>query len=224
MRYFIITVLLVGAILGSYYLLIDGKKKASIDPFEAAFPILGFKDISPEGDTIEHRIPDFSFINQDSMLITNETFAGKAYISDFFFIHCPSICPRVKAQMLRIYDKFEDNDNLLLLSHSIDTRNDTVPALKAYAEKLKVDSSKWHFVTGDKDMIFSLADEYFVSAMEAPDVAGGFDHSGRIILVDKDRHVRAFAEGTDPEDVTRFLRDLEWFMKEEYSDKNAKVN
>lgn len=220
MRYLIIAGLLVGAILGTYYLTTDAKSKAPVDPFMEAFPVLGFKDITPEGDTIEHKIPDFTFINQDSMEVTNETFAGKAYVSDFFFIHCPSICPRVKQQMLRIYEKFKDNDDLLMLSHSIDTRNDTVPALKTYAKKLDIDTDKWQFVTGDKDMIFTLADEYFVTAMVAPDVAGGFDHSGRIILVDENRQVRAFAEGTDPEDVTRFLKDLEWFMEETYGEQN----
>lgn len=177
-------------------------------------PILGFRDVDSKGDTVYHSIPDFSFINQDSMIITNKTFAGKAYVSDFFFIHCPSICPKVKAQMLRVYEKFEDNDNLVLLSHSIDTRNDTVPALKAYANKLDIETDKWHLVTGDHDLIYEMADKYFVAAMVNEDAPGGFDHSGRIILVDENRHVRSFAEGTDPKDVTRFMKDIENFLNE----------
>ena len=185
-----------------------------VDQSSGELPILGFRDVAPNGDTIYHSIPDFSFIDQDSNIITNETFAGKAYISDFFFIHCPSICPKVKAQMLRIYEKFEDNDNLLLLSHSIDTRNDTVPALKAYANKLEIETDKWHLVTGDHDLIYEMADKYFVAALVNEDAPGGFDHSGRIILVDENRHVRAFAEGTDPEDVTRFMQDVENFLNE----------
>ena len=116
--------------------------------------------------------------------------------------------------MLRLYEKFEDNDNLLFLSHSIDTRNDTVPALKAYAEKLEIDTDKWHLVTGDHDLIYEMADKYFVAALVNEDAPGGFDHSGRIILVDENRHVRAFAEGTDPDDVTRFMQDIESFLND----------
>lgn len=220
MRYLIITILLLSSLFGIYYFTVDKGPEAVSSEFDEAFPILGFKDISPEGDTVNHSIPDFSFINQDSLEITNETFADKAYITDFFFIHCPSICPRVKAQMLRVYEKFEDNDNLLLVSHTLDPKRDTVAALHSYADKLGVDANKWHFVTGEKDMIYSMNSEYFIVANEDPDVAGGIDHSGRIVLVDKNRHVRAFAEGTDPEDVTRFLKDLEWFLEEEYGNAN----
>lgn len=177
-------------------------------------PILGFKDVDEKGDTILHKIPDFEFINQDSAVVDNATFENKVYIADFFFIHCPSICPKVKAQMMRIYEKFEDNDKVILLSHSIDTKNDTVPALKNYANKLDVKTQKWHFVTGDHDEIYSIADEYFVAAMVNEDAPGGFDHSGRIILVDEDRHVRSFAEGTEPESVDRLLLDIEKLLNE----------
>ncbi len=178
-------------------------------------PIFGFKDVDSKGDTIYHKIPDFSFIDQDSNIITNETFAGKAYITDFFFIHCPSICPKVKAQMMRIYDEFENNDQLLMISHSIDTRNDTVPALKAYANKLDVNTEKWRFVTGEHDLIYEMADDYFITALVDEDAPGGFDHSGTLILVDKNRHVRASANGTDPKSVDEFLVKIEKLLNEE---------
>ena len=103
-------------------------------------PIIGERDISPAGDTIYPSIPDFEFVDQDSQIVNNATFAGKAYVVDFFFIHCPTICPKVKANGLRIYNKFKDNDKLLMLSHSIDVRNDTVAALKHHAEKLGIES------------------------------------------------------------------------------------
>ncbi|MEM8908929.1 MAG: SCO family protein, partial [Bacteroidota bacterium] len=115
-----------------------------------ALPILGNKDVV-DGKTIHHTIPDFQFVDQDSSIITNTTFKDKAYIVDFFFTSCPTICPKVKQQMLRIYDRFETEERLKLLSHSIDTRNDSVPRLKQYAEKLEVSSDRWHFVTGKKD-------------------------------------------------------------------------
>jgi protein SCO1/2 len=177
-------------------------------------PILGERDIAANGDTIYPVIPDFSFIDQDSQVVNNATFAGKAYIADFFFIHCPTICPKVKANGLRIYEKFKNEDRLLILSHSIDVKNDTVAALRHHAEKLGIDSRKWHLVTGDHDAIYAIADDYFSVAKEDPSSPGGFDHSGRIILVDKNRHVRSFCDGTNAESVDKFMNDIEKLLKE----------
>jgi len=176
-------------------------------------PVLGNKEMV-NGDTVYHTIPDFSFLNQDSQVVNNETFAGKAYVVDFFFTHCPTICPKVARQMLRIHDRFEDEDRLLLLAHSIDPKRDTVGQLKMYATALGVESSKWHFVTGEKDKLYAIADDYFSIAIENPDVPGGFDHSGRIILVDPQRRVRSFCDGTDPESVDRFMEDIETLLSE----------
>lgn len=177
-------------------------------------PIIGNIDITESGDTLYHQVPDFQFINQDNEPVTNATFANKAYVVDFFFIACPTICPKVKKQMLRVYDRFEQADNLALLSHSIDTKYDTVERLKKYAANMEVITEKWHFVTGDKDEIYDIADDYFSGAIENPDAPGGFDHSGRLILVDADRHVRAFCDGTDAADVTEFMMDVEQLLKE----------
>ncbi len=177
-------------------------------------PILGNRDVTPSGDTIYPTVRAFSFFNQDSQLVNNATFAEKAYVVDFFFIHCPTICPKVKAQAKRVYDRFANEPNLLLLSHSIDTKNDTVAALHQYAKKLGIDSKRWHLVTGDHDAIYSIADDYFSVAQENPDAPGGFDHSGRLILVDKNRHVRAFCDGTDPESVDKFMEDIERLLEE----------
>ena len=181
-------------------------------------PILGRVDISAAGDTAYHEIPDFSFINQEGEEVTNETFRDKVYVSDFFFTSCPSICPKVKKQMLRIYDKYTDNPNLIILSHSIDTKRDSVPVLKLYSDNLGITADRWHLVTGDKDKIFDIANDYFVSALEDPAAPGGYDHSGRLILVDPRRHIRAHCNGTDPEDVTVFLQDIDRLLREEYGE------
>ncbi len=185
---------------------LDGKPRV--------LPILGERDVTPAGDTIYPTVPDFQFVDQDSQMVNNATFAGKSYVVDFFFIHCPTICPKVKANGLRIYNKFKADDRLLMLSHSIDVRNDTVAALKRHAEKLGIDSKKWHLVTGDHDAIYSIADNYFSVAKEDPSAPGGFDHSGRLILVDKNRHVRSFCDGTNAEDVDRFMKDIELLLNE----------
>jgi len=176
-------------------------------------PILGQKRVE-NGDTIYHQIPDFSFIDQDSQVVTNESFSGKVYVADFFFVSCPTICPKVTQQMLRIHDQFEDDDRLKLIAHSIDPKRDTVGRLANYARNLGVTSEKWHFVTGDKDEIYAIADDYFSIAIESPDAPGGFDHSGRLILVDENRHVRSFCDGTDPEAVDQFMKDIEKLLYE----------
>lgn len=187
---------------------------------EEPLPILGEKIIE-NGDTIYHTIPDFAFIDQDSQVVTNETFKGKIYVADFFFISCPTICPKVTKQMLRIYKHFEDDDRVALLAHTIDVKHDTIPRLKDYATKLGVRTDKWHFVTGDKDAIYDIADDYFSIAIEDPDAPGGFDHSGKIILVDDKRRVRSFADGTDPESVDRLIADMEKLLRMEYGEESG---
>ena len=176
-------------------------------------PILGHK-AKIDGKETHHKIRDFSFVNQDSTEVTNQTFAGKAYVSDHFFISCPTICPKLSKSMLRIHDEFKDDGRLLLLSHSIDTKYDTIPRLKKYADNLGVSSDKWHFVTGKKDEIMDIAEDYFNVAFEDKDSPGGYNHSGRLVLVDKDRHLRAFCDGTDPKSVDGFIKDIKKLLKE----------
>lgn len=178
-------------------------------------PILGETEVV-DGDTLYHTIPDFTFINQDSQTVTNADFAGKIYVADFFFISCPTICPKVKRQMLRLYERYEKDDRIAFLSHSIDVRRDTVGRLRTYAEGLGVRAPKWHFVTGDKDAIYAIADDYFSIAVEDPSAPGGFDHSGKLILVDAQRRVRAFCDGTDPKSVNQFMRDIDLLLRTEY--------
>ena len=179
----------------------------------AELPILGHKEVV-DGETIYHEIPDFSFINQDGQPVNNESFKGKAYVVDFFFISCPTICPKVKKQMLRVYEAFEEEDELALLSHTIDVKHDSIPRLKNYARNLGVAPPKWHFVTGNEDEIYEIADDYFSIAVKDPSAPGGFDHSGRLILVDENRHVRSFCDGTDPESVDQFIKDIEVLLSE----------
>jgi len=179
---------------------------------QTELPIYGQTEII-DTDTILHEIPAFQFTNQDSVPITNATLADHIYVSDFFFTSCPSICPKVKKQMLRIYDKFEASELLKLVSHTMDPKRDTPEALRIYASNLEVDTDKWMFLTGDKDELFEIADDYFIAVIEDESVPGGFDHSGKLILVDKDRHIRAFCEGTDPDDVTAFMKDIEWLIQ-----------
>lgn len=169
-------------------------------------------------DTIYHKIPDFEFISQDSVKITQEFVAGKIYIADFFFTTCPTICPKMKTQMLRIYEKYKDNPNVILLSHSIDPRHDTPAVLKEFKSNLGIKGNSWQMVTGDKAKIFEIGQKsYMVSAADDPTQPGGVVHSGAFILVDKNRHIRGIYDGTVPAKVDNLIEDLEILLNESNS-------
>lgn len=176
-------------------------------------PVLGNKLID-NGDTIYHTIRDFQFVNQDSQIITPSTFEDKIYIADFFFTSCPTICPKVKKQMLRIQNEFENEPRLMMISHSIDTKRDTVGRLKTFSDKLGINTDQWMLVTGNKDSIYSIADDYFSIAKEDAEAPGGFDHSGKLILVDTEKRVRSFCDGTNPSAVDQFMDDIRKLLKE----------
>ena len=162
------------------------------------------------------RIRDFSFINQDSQIVTNATFKDKIYVSNYFFTSCPTICPKITKQMLRIHDRFKDDDRFKMLSHSIDTKYDTVATLKKYADRLGVSSDKWNFITGDEKEIYDIAYDYFCTALKAPGEPGGYDHDDLIVLVDKNRNLRAFCHGLQPEKVDEFMENIEFLLESEY--------
>ena len=166
-------------------------------------------------DTLYHQIPDFEFINQDSVKITQKDFVGKIYVADFFFTTCPTICPKMKTQMLRIYNKFKDNPKVAILSHTIDPRHDTPAVLKEFSKNLGIQNSMWQMVTGDKAKIYEIGQKsYMVSATDDPTQPGGIVHSGAFILVDKNRHIRGIYDGTEPERVDKLMADMEILLKE----------
>ena len=177
-------------------------------------PILGNKE-EIDGKMIYHTVDDFNFIDQNGEPVTPSTFEGKSYIVDYFFTSCPTICPKVKKNELRVYEKFKDNPKLAYLSVSVDTKYDTVPRLKWYADKLNIDADNWKFVTGDKDHVYSVAESFFHIAQDDKTAPGGFNHDGRLILVDKNRHIRSFCDGTDAKDVDRFMLDVKYLLMED---------
>jgi protein SCO1/2 len=179
-------------------------------------PILGEREII-NGDTIYHEVPDMVLLDQDSQAFQISKLGGKIVVADFFFTSCPSICPKVKKQMLRLYDKYKTDDRVMFVSYTIDPKNDSTTVLKRYADHLGVNTVNWKFITGEKDSIWELADSFFVSVVDDPSAPEGFDHSGRIILLDKNRHVRGFCEGVDPESVTAFFPTIDRLLSEEYA-------
>jgi protein SCO1/2 len=182
---------------------------------EKKLPFLGPKQVNAQGDTVYHQIPSFRFLNQDSVFVSEKDVKGKVYVADFFFTTCPTICPKMKTQMLRIYERYKDRDEVRIISHSIDPDFDTPNVLKDYAARLQVKAPKWNLLTGNKAAIYQLGQKsYMVSAQEDPNEAGGFVHSGAFILVDKNRHVRGIYDGTVEAEVNHLLEDMEILLKE----------
>jgi protein SCO1/2 len=174
-----------------------GEGKQNDQGEKEALPVMNQEPLKP-----------FSFMNQDSQMVSQTDVAGKVHVTDFFFTSCPTICPRMKANMLTVYEEFRDDDRVILLSHSIDTRHDSVPVLKEYAERLEVKAPRWSFVTGEKDDIMGMARNYMVTAMEDSLAPGGYAHSGAMILLDKDRNIRGYYDGTSEEETGEMIADM----------------
>lgn len=165
-------------------------------------------------DTIYHQIPPFKFLNQDSVWVSEKDMEGKIYIADFFFTTCPTICPTMKTQLLRIYERYATNDQIRILSHSIDPDFDKPYILRQYASRLQVKAPRWNMLTGDKKTIYALGEKsYMVTTQEDKNEVGGFVHSGAFILVDKQRHIRGIYDGTKEEEVNHLIEDLEILLK-----------
>lgn len=137
-------------------------------------------------------IPEFAFLNQDSLLITHHDFKGKVTVVDFFFVNCPTICPKMTNNLVYLQNQFKNTDEFGIASFTINPKMDTPTQLKKYAESHKVFNQNWHFLTGDRNQIYSLAREGFNIFAEAnPNVPGGFEHSGYFALIDKEGFLRS---------------------------------
>lgn len=185
-------------ILGNKYteeIIVDGKKKV---------------------DTVYHQIAPFSFLNQEGKAFTQADVRGKVYVADFFFTSCPTICPVMKTQMLRVYEKFKEEADFLILSHSIDPSHDTVELLKDFSVRLGVpDADTWNFLTGDQEHIFEIGQtSYLTTAMEDKNEMGGYLHSGAFVLVDQDGRIRGVYDGTKESQVNRLMNDIPKLLAE----------
>ncbi|BDD86231.1 SCO family protein [Desulfofustis limnaeus] len=156
---------------------------------------------------------DFLFHDQANQPVTPALFAGKVYVTDFFFTSCPSICPIMKRQMVRVYEVFRDDPDVLLLSHSIDPEHDTVEVLRNYADGLGIETDKWHLVTGDQEQIFAMAKHYMLAAMKHDEAPGGYLHSGSFVLVDNQGRIRGYYDGTDTKEVDQLIDDLKGLLR-----------
>jgi protein SCO1 len=189
-------------------------------------PIYNPTDVNPElvDSTVQyvskyHTISDFSFTNQNGKTITQKDYEGKIYVADFFFTTCGSICPKMTTNLVDVQKAIQNNPKVMLLSHTVFPETDSVPALKAYAEKYGVIDAKWNLVTGDKKDIYTMARKsYLAVKMGRPDQLYDMVHTENFVLVDQKRRVRGFYDGTKKEDVERLIEDINWLSENEKKD------
>ncbi|CAI8310108.1 MAG: SCO1 protein [Flavobacteriales bacterium] len=149
---------------------------------------LSYLTISDE----KRKAPDFILTNQDSILISNEDLIGKVYVLEFFFTRCPDICIEMNRNMKLLDEKFGESNEFGIVSITIDPQNDNPSTLKKYSEVLDIQSQNWHFLTGEKDYIYNLANNGFnIYANQNVNFAGGFEHQGYFALIDKDGYIRS---------------------------------
>ncbi len=174
------------------------------------------------------KVPDFEFTDQHNELVSNENFKNKVYVIEFFFTSCPTICPRMNENMVKIQNEFYGNPSFGIASVSIDPERDSPEVLAAYAKEKGATLKNWYFLTGDKSDVYSLSNEGFrLYAGENKDVEGGFEHSGLFALIDKEGYIRSrtvmngenenpikFYNGLDEKEIQWLKEDIGLLLKE----------
>ena len=163
-----------------------------------------------------HTVSDFSLTDQRRRTISQKNFEGKIYVADFFFTRCGTICPKMTEQLARVHKYYEDEEDLMLLSHSVTPDYDTAEVLYAYAEKYEANHDQWLFVYGPSDDIFRLARKSYFAVMEGSTAQEtDFVHTENLILIDQKKRIRGYYNGIDPLDVDRLILDIEILLQEE---------
>ena len=164
----------------------------------------------------DHKISDFQLVNQSGDTITQSNFEDKIYVADFFFTRCQTICPIMAVNMSELQDYYKDDDDLKFLSHSVTPIIDSVSVLREYADKQMAITGKWEITTGKKAHIYELARKSYFAVLDEGD--GGdqdFIHTEQFVLVDKNKQIRGFYDGTDADEIERIIKDIEVLKSEE---------
>jgi protein SCO1/2 len=170
-------------------------------------------------------VPKFELTDQNNAKISDKSYLGKVYVIEFFFSTCPTICPIMNKNMKDIQKEFSKESNFGVASITINPENDTVEVLKEHANQLGITSPNWHFLTGDKEYILSLANKGFnLYAAENKKVNGGFEHSGLFALVDKEGKIRCrkdnqgnpilYYDGLEAKGVKEIKEDIKILLEE----------
>lgn len=164
-----------------------------------------------------HTIANFELLNQNGETITNKNYKDKIYIADFFFTRCQTICIAMAYNMSELQEFYKNDNDILFLSHSVTPVIDSVSVLKEYADRKGVIDGKWNVTTGSKKHIYELARKsYFAVLDEGNGDENDFIHTEQFVLIDKERRIRGFYDGTEKKDMEKLKKDL-IFLKEEYA-------
>ncbi len=216
----IITILVLFLLLGCNNSSEENKKKRVL-------PILGFHDtemVTRDGqnviDTIFYTIPEFYFTGHTGEGISDKTVKGRIYVADFFFTHCPTICPVMTKHLEEFHIRTKDIEELLIISHTIDPERDSIERLNEYIEERGIDPrDDWFFVRGSQEYTYDIGKNgYLVNADIDPAAEGGFLHSEHFVLIDREGRIRGFYEGTDPEQVEQLEKDIRKLIAIEYGE------
>ena len=205
LRWGAVALLVMVSIAWAYQILTTERQQAP------SLPVYGEK----ADDSTDHRIASWKFIDQNGAPISQSDLDGKIYVADFFFTTCNGICPKMSNQMERVAERFKGTEQIHFLSHTVKPSEDSVPVLKKYAEFHNADSKIWHFVTGEKKDIYEMARTSYLSAVSEGD--GGpddFVHTQFFTLIDTERRIRGFYDGTDSVEVNKLIDDIYVLMNE----------
>jgi protein SCO1 len=167
------------------------------------------------GKTKEHRIADFNLTNQDKQIVTIAKWDNKIVVANFFFTHCPVVCPKMTTNLKKIHDAYNDKSNVLITSFTVDPERDSAVQLNKYAAQYKIDNSRWILLTGDKKEIYKLArNSFMITATDGDGGTNDFIHSEKLILVDTQKRIRGYYTGTDEKEVNQLINDIKKLMYE----------
>lgn len=166
-------------------------------------------------DSVYQTIPAFKFVNQYGDSITNKSLNGYVYVADFFFTTCPSICPIMHRNMLKVYNDYKNVSDFKIISHTIDPKHDSVAVLKRYADKLGISGNSWWLLQGKKEETYQLGEkDYLVAVKEDNGTPGGYVHQGWFVLIDKQKRIRGYYDGTDEKQVDKLRADIKTLLAE----------
>ncbi len=190
------------------------EKPAKILPY---YGPIGKDSVAKDSTSADYyKIPDFSFLDQDSQVVNKAGLRGKIFISDFFFTTCQGICPAMTHQMDRLAKAYQDDNEIWFLSHTVNPEYDTVGVLRSYAESKGVSNSNWRFLTGTKKALYKMAREgYFIDYNQGKGRDENFVHTENFVLVDKEGHIRGYYDGTDSTSINDLMKDIK-LLKAQY--------
>jgi protein SCO1/2 len=212
-------------IISLIFILACNSEQNVVDNSKRTLPYLGFKDIEyidrggeMVADTIFHTIGNFYFTAHTSEPITNATVEGKIYVVDFFFSHCPTICPIMTENLKTLHTRTSDLNDLIFISHTIDPERDSLERLNEYINLHGIETgNNWFFVRGSQAYTYDIGkDEYLINADVDREAEGGFLHSEHFVLIDKAGHIRGMYEGTDTNEVNRLEQDIRLLYTTDY--------